>query len=574
MKILLVGNPNVGKSVVFFRLTGAKVIVSNYPGTTVTVNKGFMKLLDIGAEIIDVPGTYSLEPTNKAEEVATKLIDDADLIINIIDATNLERNLYLTLELIKKTNKPLLVVLNIWDETKHKGIEIDVGKLQDLLGIPVVATCGLTGEGIKDLVYKIKEAKVSPLKELREPIWLEIGEIISKVQKLHHRHHTFLDILQEISIKPPFSFFVAALVVFISFSIIRFVGEGLINYVFDPFFKNFYTPLIMKLSGLLQEGGFLHSFFIGDLINGTIDYGASFGLLTTGFYVPLAVVLPYVFSFYLILGLLEDLGYLPRLAILGDRLFHRLGLHGYAIIPMILGLGCNVPGALATRLFEERREKFIAATLMAIAVPCMAQTAMIINLLARFGGQYILLVFWIIFCIWFILGRLMNRFTKGRSPEILIEIPPYRRPHLKSVLRKLWFRISWFLKEALPLVLLGVAIVNILFFLKVIDFLSGIFSPVITKLWGLPKETIGALIVGFLRKDIAVGMLRPLNLSIKQLITGSVILAIYFPCMATFMVLIKELGIKDMLKSALIMIATAVSVGFILNIGLSFFRIG
>lgn len=165
------------------------------------------------------------------------------------------------------------------------------------------------------------------------------------------------------------------------------------------------------------------------------------------------MVLPYVISFYFVLGLWEDWGYLPRLAILGDRMFHKLGLHGYAIVPMILGLGCNVPGALATRLLEGRREKYIAATLMVIAVPCMAQTAMIVNILGRFGGQYVLLVFLIIFCIWVILGRLMNIFTKGQSPEILLEIPPYRRPYIKSVLRKLWFRISWFLKEALPLVL-------------------------------------------------------------------------------------------------------------------------
>jgi len=565
MKVLLVGNPNVGKSVIFSRLTGAKVIAANYPGTTVEFAKGFMSFSNIKAKVIDAPGTYSLEPTSRAEEVATNLIDDADLIINVIDATNLERNLYLTLELIRRTNKPLLIVLNMWDETKHKGIEIDKKRLEDLLGVPVVTTCGLTGEGIKDLVERINQAKISSLKELKDPIWLEIGEIVKKAQKLSHRHHTPLDILQDLSIRPPFSLFIALAVVFFSFSIIRFIGEGLINYVFDPFFENIYSILMMRLSGLLGDASFFHSVLIGSLIDGKIDYGVSFGLLTTGFYIPIAVVLPYIFSFYFILGLLEDWGYLPRLAVLGDRLFHRLGLHGYAIIPMILGLGCNVPGALASRLFEARREKFITATLLAIAVPCMAQTAMIINLLGRFGGQYILIVFLVIFCVWLTLGRLMNSFIKGRSPEILIEIPPYRIPHLKAILKKMWMRISWFLKEAFPLVLLGILIVNILYFLKIVDFLGNIFSPVITKLWGLPQETIGALVVGFLRKDVAVGMLRPLNLSLRQLITGATILAIYFPCVATFMVLVKELGIKDMLKSTLIMITTAILVGFVLN---------
>jgi len=343
----------------------------------------------------------------------------------------------------------------------------------------------------------------------------------------------------------------------------------LIKYVFDPFFTNIYTPLIMKLSLLLKEGSFWHNIFIGNLLEGTIDYGISFGILTTGLYVPLAMVLPYIFSFYLILGILEDWGYLPRLAILGDRVFHRLGLHGYAIVPMILGLGCNVPGALASRLFEERREKFISATLLAIAVPCMAQTAMIISILGRFGGQYIAVVLGTLFCLWLILGRLLNVFTKGSSPEILLEIPPYRKPHLSGVAKKLWIRISGFLKEALPLVLLGVLVVNILFFLKIIDFLANIFSPLITRLWGLPKEAIGALVIGFLRKDVAVGMLRPLNLSLRQLIVGATVLAVYFPCMATFVVLIKELGIKDMLKSVAIMLVVAALVGSGLNIILS-----
>ncbi|MFH1318013.1 MAG: ferrous iron transporter B, partial [Candidatus Omnitrophota bacterium] len=517
----------------------------------------------------DVPGTYSLKATSKAEEVAVKIVEDADLIINVIDATNLERNLYLTLELIRKVNKPIIVVLNMWDETKHLGIEIDVVKLQELLGIPVVATCGLTGEGISQLVYNINEAKQSPLKYSKEPLWNEIGDIVETTQKLYHRHHTFLDVLQDLSIKPPFSFIIGLGVISASFFIMRSIGEGLINYIFDPFFQNIYNPLILQLSEFLRQGSFFHTVFIGNLVEGAVDYSQSFGLLTTGLYVPLVMVLPYVFSFYFILSLLEDWGYLPRLAVLADRLFHRLGLHGYAIIPMILGLGCNVPGALAVRLFEEKREKFIAATLMAIAVPCMAQTAMIIGVLGRFGSQYVFVVFFVLFCILQILGNVMNKFVKGQSPEILIEIPPYRIPHLRSIFKKLWMRISWFLKEAIPLVLVGILFINVLYFFKVIDFFANIFAPIVTNLWGLPKEVIGALIVGFLRKDVAVGMLRPLSLSLKQLIVGATILSIYFPCAATFVVLMKELGIKDMAKSVLIMISTTVVAGFILNMILS-----
>jgi ferrous iron transport protein B len=571
MNIVLIGNPNVGKSVIFSRLTGARVIAANYPGTTVSFTKGHMHVFDKEATVVDVPGTYSLQANSKAEEVAIKLIEQADVLINVIDSTNLERNLYLSLELIKKVKKPLVIALNMWDETKHHGIAIDVKALGDLLGVSVVTTCGLTGEGMRDLVVELSKAKVSSQQDFKEPIWNKIGKIIEKVQKLSHRHHTFLDVLQDASIKPPFSLFIAAFIVLLSFSIIRFIGEGLINYLFDPLFNNVYTPVVMKLSSLLGHEGFFHHLLIGNVVDGNIDYGVSFGILTTGLYVPLAMVLPYIISFYFILGLLEDWGYLPRLAVLGDRLFHRLGLHGYAIVPMILGLGCNVPGALATRLFEERKEKFIAMTLLAIAVPCMAQTAMIINLLGRFGGQYIMIVLVTLFCVWLILGRLMNRFTKGESPEILLEIPPYRRPHVASVFKKLWFRVSWFLKEAVPLVLVGIAVVNILYFLNIIDFFAKIFAPLIQNFWGLPEEAIGALIIGFLRKDVAVGMLRPLGLSLKQLIIGSTILAVYFPCVATFIVMVKELGVKDMIKSIFIMVFVAFVVGTIMNFALTAF---
>ncbi|MCK4244031.1 MAG: ferrous iron transporter B, partial [Candidatus Omnitrophica bacterium] len=305
---------------------------------------------------------------------------------------------------------------------------------------------------------------------------------------------------------------------------------------------------------------------IGRLIENEIDFGQSFGLLTTGLFVPIAMVLPYIFSFYIVLGLLEDIGYLPRLAVLVDNIMHRLGLHGYAIIPMMLGLGCNVPGALATRLLEERREKFIAATLMAIAVPCMAQIAMIVGLVGERGGRYVGIVFSTLFLILVLKGLILNKLLKGRSPEILVEIPPYRTPQFQAVIKKLWMRIHGFLTVAIPYVLLGILFVNILYALKIIEFLARFFSPILVGIWGLPKEAISALIVGFLRKDVAVGMLGPLSLTTKQLVIGSTILAVYFPCIATFIVLVRELGIRDMAKSALLMILTAIIVGGLLNL--------
>jgi len=566
-KILLMGNPNVGKSAVFSRLTGARVTISNYPGTTVEFSQGYMKLPGGKTGVVmDVPGVYHLDAVSKADQVALEMLGKGDIVINVIDATNLERNLFLTLELREK-GIPMVIVLNMWDETRHKGIEIDAEKLERELGVPVVPTCGLTGFGIKELVGRLEDARTNDSKKLsRDGKWEEIGEIVNVAQILHHHHHTLLERFEDVSTRPVTGLPIAALVVYLSFTVIRFIGEGLIGNVFEPLFEKFWLPLMMKLSVMMNGGGFLHDILIGKLINGSIDFGQSFGLLTTGLYIPIAVVLPYILSFYLVLGILEDFGYLPRLATQVDNLMHRLGLHGYAIIPMILSLGCNVPGAMALRLLESRREKFIAATLMAVAVPCMAQSAMIIGLVGERGGRYVALIFGILLTIFITKGFLMNRVLKGKSPEVLWEIPPYRLPHLVTVMKKLWMRVSNFLSEAVPYVLLGVLNLNVLYMTKIIDFLSWVFSPVLCGLWGLPKETVSAILIGFMRKDLAVGMLAPLALTTKQLVIACTMLAVFFPCMATFVVMARELGARDMMKSAGIMVLTSLVVGTILNV--------
>jgi len=562
-KILLMGNPNVGKSVIFSRLTGVNVIASNYPGTTVEFTRGCMKLGDERVEIIDVPGTYDLDPTSPAEEVAVQMAKEGDVIIDVVDATNLERNLNLTLQLLKG-GKPVVVALNLWDETRHIGISIDVEKLQDILGVPVVPTCAITGEGIKELVSELPHARANTFQYEEEKRWEKVGEIISQVQKITHRHHTFLERLEDLSIKPVTGLPLALLALFVIFKIIRFIGEGLIGLVFEPIFEKLWAPLMMQVSNLLG-GGFLHDVLIGKLVDGQIDFVESLGLLTTGLFVPIAMVLPYVFAFYLVLSFLEDSGYLPRLAVLVDNVMHRIGLHGLAIIPMMLGLGCNVPGAMATRVLETKRERFIAATLMAIAVPCMAQTAMVVGLVGRYGNKGLGLVFGTLFVVWVVLGILLNRLSKGESPEIFVEIPPYRMPYWGALLKKLWMRIRGFLKEAIPFVLLGVFFTNILYSLGIIQFIGRLTSPVVTGVLGLPQDAIGALIIGFLRKDVAVGMLLPLGLDLTQLVVASVVLTMYFPCVATFAVLVKEMGIKDMMKSAAIMIGSALIVGGLLN---------
>jgi len=566
------GNPNVGKSVLFSRLTGVKVIASNYPGTTVSFTRGYMQLDGKTVEVIDVPGTYSLTPTCKAEEVALEILEEAeagDIVINVVNATNLERNLNLTLQLLEKYI-PMIMVLNLWDDAKHKGITIDVEKLEELLGVPIVPTVAVSGEGIATLAQRMKEARIKETEShTTEERWADIGNITAQVQSMVHKHHTFLEKLEDLSLKPITGLPIAAVLIWLVFKIVRFIGEGLIGYVFDPFFEKLYAPLMMRLSAFLGGKGFLHDIIVGNLIEGGIDFIQSFGLLTTGLYVPIAMVLPYVFSFYLMLGLLEDFGYLPRLAVLIDNLMHKLGLHGQAIVPTILGLGCSVPGMLASRILETRRERFIALTLLAVAVPCTAQSAVIIALVGEHGGMYVAIVFGTLAIIWALLGFTLNKIMKGLSPELLLEIPSYHLPPISVVFKKLWMRVAAFLKDAIPFMLLGILLMNVLFATGAIKIVAKAFSPVITNLMGLPTDVVVALVMGFLRKDVAVGMLAPLGLTAKQLTVASIVLAVYFPCIAAFVILLKELGIKDLLKSAAIMLGLSVLVGTLMNLILS-----
>jgi ferrous iron transport protein B len=567
MKILLMGNPNVGKSVVFSRLTGVTVTSSNYPGTTVGYTQGKIKFSGKTADLIDVPGTYSLQPACKAEEVARNMFleENPDLIINVLDATNLERNLFLTLQILEK-GIPTIIVLNMWDAAQRKGIHINISKISEELGVPVVPLVAVSGEGIKEMVNELDvmrinnyETKISVMND--DARWSFIGELVSLSQKIEHRHPTILEKIAKASVHPIYGVLIAILVIIATLQLVVGFGEFLIHNILDPLYYNYYGPFITNLITSIFPSGIIKEILIGS----GYEYETSFGLLTTGIYVEFAVVLPYILSFYLILGFLEDLGYLPRLAVLIDSVMHKLGLHGFSVIPIILGFGCNVPAVLSSRILEGKREKFIATALIAMAVPCMAQTAVIIGLIGSYGLQYLVVVYGTLFLLFISLGIVLNWFMKGESPEIFVEIPPYRVPHFKTLLQKTWIRVKGFLIEAVPFIFLGILAINLLYIVGIMGFLTTLLSPILSQWLGLPPDAIGALIMGFLRKDLATAMLAPLNLTIKQLVVASTFLAITFPCVATFVVLIKELGIKDMLKIIGLMIIMALVVGGLLN---------
>lgn len=569
MRILLMGNPNVGKSVFFSRLTGVHALSSNYPGTTVGFTQGIIKHDSICADLIDVPGAYTLDPTNEAEEIAKRIINEgADRVILVIDATALERNLVMALQVLAH-HIPTIVALNMTDEARHKGILLNVDKLQEELGVPIFQTVATTGRGIHELVDGIDTARVSPIEPMdKEERWEKIGDIIASVQTITHRHHTIMDRIEDLSAQPVIGGLMGLTVLAISFALIRVAGEGLINYIFDPIFEHGWLPLLERLNAMLGDGH-IRSILIGRLFDGSIDLEQSMGVLSTGFYVEFGMVLPYIIAFYAVLSFLEDFGYLPRLAVVFDALMHRFGIHGYAIIPTLLGFGCNVPGILATRVLESERERFIAATLISVGVPCVSIQAMLASTLGAFGMRYVAAVYLILFVVWLILGRLMHLTLSGFSPELIVEIPPYRFPSLKAWAQKLWFRIKDFFFEATPLVLGGILLVNILDMIGILEWTGHALAPFFDRVLGLPPSTAVPVVMGLFRKDIAMGLLIPLELTAHQMLVAVIVLSMTFPCIATFVVMWKELGVKRMLESSAIMLSAAVITGAALHFVLS-----
>ncbi len=516
-------------------------------------------------EVIDVPGTYSLEPGSKAEEVAAQMLTPGDVVINAVDATQLERNLFLTLALLK-TGNPIMVALNMADEARHKGIRIDRQRLEELLGVPVVETCAISGEGISGLVGRLGEARSNGVPYRDHDRWQEIGNIIRQVQTIRHHHHTPLEAFSDLTLHPGTGILFALLVVYACFKLVRWMGEGLIDLGMDPFFSTVWQPLLMHLHGIQEPYPWLNSLLIGTLFDGQIHFEGSLGLLSTGLYVPLAMVLPYVFAFFLVLGILEDTGYLPRLGILLDASMHKLGLHGFAIIPLLLGGGCHVPGILSTRVLESRPQRLTTALLITLCVPCMGQTAMIFGFLTGYGATGPFIVFITLALVGLVLALVVKAVGRKEIPEMFVEIPPYRMPNLRMLSLKVGLRTRQFLLEAVPFILLGVLIINSLYLLDVIGGLGRIAAPITAGILGLPPESAASLLLGFLRKDVSVGMLAPLGLDFKQSVIACVVLVMQFPCIATLAVLWREFGGKDTLAILLIMFVLSLGVGGLLNL--------
>ena len=559
---LLAGNPNVGKSLIFSRLTGIGVISSNFPGTTVGLNYGTTHFNGDSYDIIDIPGLYRLEEEWQMEGKKHRLFEELeyDFIVCVADASHLERNLYFLLELLS-LGKPVVFMLNKFDEAKRKGILIDVKKLSKLLGVAVIPTVATTGEGLKelantvtDLEEKHSRVEIPPTDEGK---WQLIGQLIRQVQQVKHKHPSVWEHLQAWATQPLTGLPIALLVLVLSFFIVRFVGESIINFV-DPLYENYYFPFMERLLGAWRDN------WVGMLLVG--DGGETyFGVLTDGLKLALVDVMSYVLAFYALFGFLGDLGYLPRLAVLLDGILHKIGLHGYGALPIMLGFGCKVPAVMGARVLETRRERVIALALVLVLAPCISQTAMIISILSPHGLKYMLMVFGALIINGIIAGTILNRLMKGSTPELFMEIPSWQIPNLRSLGRKLWLRMKEYLCDALPLILFGVLFVDLMQMSGVTEWVTQLSRYPVEYILGLPADTTSLLILGFLRKDVAIALLEPFNLSAQMLVVACVFMTMYLPCIATFFVMLRENGWKDTLRVVALTLTLAFVSGFVLR---------
>jgi ferrous iron transport protein B len=369
--------------------------------------------------------------------------------------------------------------------------------------------------------------------------------------------HTVKDAIGELTVKPLTGIPIAIAVLYGFWSFFGSFAGFFTDGFFVKLFDEHWLPWMQ--TNFPGEGGWLYYIFVGDpLADNCFE---AFGMLTSGLFVAIGVVLPAIIAFYLILTLLEDTGYMPRLAVLIDTVLHKIGLHGFAIVPTILSLGCNVPAVTASRILETKKQRFIMMTLLAIFIPCGAQLGIMEEVIPDtmwFGVLYLLVGY-------FILGFILHKILPGKSPEILIDVPPYQMPIIRDVGMKLWMRLKHFFKIAIPFVLLGCVVVNILYLTEVIDWLANVLSPVLSGWFGVPSETVGPLIAAFLRKDLAVAQLSAIEMTKYQMITSVVLVSIYFPCVATFMMLLKE-GWKDLLGSIAVLAVVVFLYGGLLHL--------
>jgi ferrous iron transport protein B len=544
-KILLMGNPNVGKSVIFSKLTGMDVESSNYAGTTVSYTAGSIQFRGKKAVLIDVPGTYSLQATSPAEEVAVRFVEEgADAVICVLDATNLERNLNLALQL-KHYGIPVVFSLNLADVAERQGIHIDVKKLEEELKSPVITTVAIRNKGLRELVDRAFKLAGTEGDKIEIPSqnerWIAVGKIIEKVQKIEFREPSFIEKVGDLTLRPFPGLPIAAVVLVLAVGLVVGGGKALRSVILLPIINRGIVPLLTKIVSFVIPEGIIRNILVGE-----------FGVLVKGIEWPFALILPYVLLFYIVFSFLEDSGYLPRLGVLVDGLLRKLGIQGGNIIPIIMGYGCAVPAIIGTRAATTKKERLMVAGLISFAIPCAAQSGAFISLLGERSIFLLMLVYMISFLAIVVVGTILNYIIPGKSDPILLEIPNLLMPDRDAFIKKLRIRIRHFMLEAEVPMLLGILLAAFVVETGFLNSLSRFAEPFIEGWLGLPKEASLALILGIIRRELAVLPLLEMQLTTLQMLVGAVVALFYLPCLSVFAVLVKEFNLK---------VAVAISAG-------------
>jgi ferrous iron transport protein B len=631
-RVVLVGSPNVGKSLLFNRLTGAYAVVSNYPGTTVEITQGRARIGGEEWEVADTPGMYSLLPNSEEERIGRAMILFAEkprAVLQVVDAKNLERMLAFTLQL-REARLPLILVLNVMDEAEKRGIGIDVPRLSKLLGIPVVATVSTTGLGVEELRQAISRCSTageshgvkynrrieSALAAIERHLAAEgrtgargeallllqgdeearrrlspeaaaaVASVVAECRQRHsqplqyliaterqrqasllaarvmkftpRRAQSFAERLSAVLINPWTGFPILILALYIGlYNFVGKVGAGIaVDFLENTVFGQYINPKVEWLCGHYVPWS-----AVRDLIAG------KYGVITLGLRYAVAIILPIVGFFFLVFSIMEDTGYLPRLALLIDRIFKKIGLSGRGVIPMVLGLGCDTMATVVTRTLPTVRERIIATFLLSLAIPCSAQLGVVFALLHNNAAA---LAIWagVLILVFLLVGFLMARLLPGEPPRFYMELPPLRLPRLENIFVKTYTRIVWYLKEVIPLFLLASVMIWL-------GRLTGIFDLVVKALaypavWiGLPPKGGEIFLYGFFRRDYGAAGLYDLQqagaLSGVQVTVAAVTLTLFLPCIAQFLINMKERGIKYGIGISAFILVFSFSVGFGLN---------
>jgi ferrous iron transport protein B len=661
-RVVLIGNPNVGKSVIFGFLTGRYVTVSNYPGTTVTITRGKADIERETLDVIDTPGVNSLIPMSEDERVTRDILleNPNQAVIQVADAKNLRRALLITSQLAEM-GIPFALDLNMTDEAGNLGVRIDRKALEAALGVPVSETVavrrkGMGGlrraianqrsseltvtyprpveEAIREITHHLPDTPVSKRSlavmilagdeslipwlgvrrkdrsvieivrrrcaaRVREPLGTVINKsrlvavdtVVKQVEvRPRLRVGSVMDTLGQWAMHPVWGIPVLLVVLWGMYQFVGVFGAGTaVDFLESTVFGKYLSPWAMQISDFLFRFPHTHAFedgvmapnysLTGDLawwqegVRFVHDFLVGpYGQITMALSYAIALILPIVATFFIAFGILEDSGYLPRLAVMVNRIFHILGLNGKAVLPMVLGLGCDTMATLTTRILETKKERILVTLLLALGVPCSAQLGVILGMIRALSLGATLVWVGSILVTLFVVGWLAARLVPGQSSDFILELPPIRRPQLGNIVVKTMARIEWYMREAVPLFLLGTLILFFMDAFRLLGLVEKAAAPVIQGVLGLPAQAAEAFLIGFLRRDYGAAGLYDLSrqgqLDSVQLIVAMVTITLFVPCIANFMIMIKERGAKIALAMVAFIVPMAFLVGGILNWGL------